>query len=191
MIPRPQDTRKPAMEKLRRILVAVKNPEVRVQPGLAKAVQIAKQLGASLELFHAISTPVFLELQPLTGSSVAEMRDEALELRLGQLEKFAARARRAGVKVHCQVAWDYPPHEAIVRRAEQCGAGLIVAIGLVEARKRPWLMRLTDWELLRVSPLPVLLLKSDRRWRKPVVLAAVDPSHARAKPAGLDAAIFA
>jgi universal stress protein E len=47
-------------------------------------------------------------------------------------------------------------------------------------------MRLTDWELLRASPVPVLLLKSSKPWRRNVVLAAVDPAHAHAKPSRLD-----
>ncbi|HEX5162295.1 MAG TPA: universal stress protein [Steroidobacteraceae bacterium] len=177
------------MEPLRRILFAVKDPERPSQPGVDKAIHIAKQLGASLELFNAISTPVFLELQPLTGTSVAELRDEALASRRKRLEKLVARARRRGVKASCSVEWDYPPHEAIIRRAETCGADLIIAEYHEGKRLKPWLLRLTDWELLRNSRLPVLLLRSERRWRKPVVLAAVDPSHARDKPARLDTAI--
>src|SRR6185436_14641495 len=48
---------------------------------------------------------------------------------------------------------------------------------------------LTDWELQRLSAQPVLLLKNARPWREPVILAAVDPAHAHAKPARLDSAI--
>jgi universal stress protein E len=50
-------------------------------------------------------------------------------------------------------------------------------------------MQLTDWELLRASPVPVLLLKTRRPWRRHIVLAAVDPSHAHAKPSRLDTLI--
>ena len=55
------------MSAIKKILVAVKNPDARRQPGVDKAIGIARQLGASVELFNAISTPVFLDLQPLTG----------------------------------------------------------------------------------------------------------------------------
>jgi hypothetical protein len=48
------------------------------------------------------------------------------------------------------------------------------------------LLHLTDWELLRYSPVPVLLVKSKKPYRNPVVLAAVDPTHANAKPTQLD-----
>jgi len=179
------------MSAIRKILIAVKNPDARRQPGVDKAVHIAKRLGASVELFNAISTPVFLELEPLNGHSLAAIKREALELRGSRLEKLAARARKHGVKATSTVEWDFPPHEAIVRRAQRTEADLIVAECHAGRRLKPWLLHLTDWELLRVSPLPVLLLKNGRRWREPTVLAAVDPSHAHAKPARLDSAIVA
>jgi universal stress protein E len=179
------------MSDFRKILIAVKNPDARRQPGVDKALHIAKQLGASVELFHAISTPVFLDLQPLTGHSVADIKREALALRTARLEKLAAQARKLGVKTTSTVVWDFPPHEAIVRGAHRAGADLIVAECHEGRRLKPWLMHLTDWELLRISPLPVLLMKNTRRWSQPVILAAVDPSHAHAKPARLDAAIIA
>jgi len=177
------------MEPIRKILLGVKNPDARKQPGVDKAIGIAKLLGASVELFNAISTPVFLELEPLTGRSVAQIKRESLELRGARLAKLAAHARKRGVKVSCHVAWDYPPHEAIVRRADEIHADLIIAECHEGRRLKPWLMHLTDWELLRLCARPVLILKNGKPWRSPVILAAVDPSHARAKPARLDGAI--
>jgi universal stress protein E len=180
------------MDPVRRILIAVKNPDRRSQRGVEKALRIAKRLGAAAELFHAISSPVFLEVQPLTGHSVAEIRKEALQLRSQRLEKIARFGRKLGVETSAHVAWDFPPHEAILRRASAIRADLIIAECHEGKRMNtPWLMHLTDWELLRLSPRPVLLLKNAREWREPVVLAAVDPSHAHAKPERLDDAIVA
>ena len=179
------------MSAIKKILVAVKNPDARRQPGVDKAIGIARLLGASVELFNAISAPVFLELEPLTGKTVAEIRREALELRAARLEKLAARARKRGVKATCSVEWDFPPHEAIVRRARSSKADLIIAECHQGLRLKPWLIHLTDWELLRTSTLPVLLLKNTRPWREPTILAAVDPSHSHDKPARLDTAIVA
>jgi universal stress protein E len=176
------------MSAIRKVLVAVKNPDARRQPGADKAIRIAKRLGASIEFFHAISEPVFLEIQPLTGTSLAELKREALDLRQKRLEKLTARARKLGVDARGTVEWDFPPHEAIVRRSIRCRADLIIA-ECHEGRRLPWLVRLTDWELLRASPVPVLLLKSGRPWRRHIVLAAVDPSHAHAKPSRLDTRI--
>jgi universal stress protein E len=179
------------MNSIRRILFAIKNPDAHRQPGLEKTISIAKAHGASLELYHAISTPVFLDVQPLTGNSLGEIRREALALRGKRLEKLAATARKHHVAVSCKVEWDFPPHEAIVRRAKSSGADLIVAECHAGRRLAPWLVHLTDWELLRASPVPVLLLKGSRAWqRRPRILAAVDPSHAHAKPSRLDSQIL-
>lgn len=179
------------MRAIRRILFAVKNPDSRKQRGIDKAIHIAKRLGASIELYHAISSPVFLDLQPLSGTSLTDLKREALELRSRRLEAHAARAQARGVEVTCKVQWDYPPHEAIVRRAALSRADLIIAEFHEGGRLKPWLMHLTDWELLRLSPVPVLLLKSTKPYERPAILAAVDPSHQHAKPAQLDAEIIA
>ena len=177
------------MHPIRRILIAVKNPDRRSQRGVEKALRIAQRLGASAELFHAISNPVFLELEPLTGHSIADIRRNSLKLRGARLEKLAARARKLGVDASTHVAWDFPPQEAIVRRAAKIHADLIVAECHEGKRLAPWLIHLTDWELLRLSPRPVLLLKNARDWTKPLILGAVDPSHAHDKPARLDTTI--
>jgi universal stress protein E len=179
------------MRAIRRILFAVKNPDSRRQLGIDKAIRIAKRLGASIELFHAISTPVFLDLQPLTGTSLADLKHESLQLRQARLDAHAARADTRGVQVSCKVQWDYPPHEAIVRRANRIKADLIIAECHEGSRLRPWLVHLTDWELLRTSPVPVLLMKNTKVYERPAILAAVDPSHQHAKPAALDGEIVA
>jgi len=168
------------------ILFAVKDPDSRRYAAVDKVIRIAKSLGASLDFFNAISTPVFLELEPLTGQSLGALKRESLALCRRQLEKLAARAHKHGVATTVAVEWDFPPHEAIVRRAKATHADLVVAECHKGHRRAPWLIRLTDWELLRESPVPVLLLKNARAWRKARLLAAVDPSHAHAKPARLD-----
>jgi universal stress protein E len=176
------------MQPIRKILIAVKNPDRRRHAVVDKAIRIAKTLGASVEFFHAIAEPVFGEVQPLTGTSLQDLRREALALRQKRIDKIVARAHGLGVEARGTVEWDYPPHEAIVRRTVRVRADLIIA-ECHEGTRHQWLMRLTDWELLRSSPVPVLLLKSGRPWRRKIVLAAVDPGHARAKPSRLDSLI--
>ena len=179
------------MSTIRRILFAVRNPGAARQPGIDKAIQIAKSCGASLELFHALTAQVFMQLQPVIEESIEDLRAREVERARTRLAKFAATARKQGVSLECSAEWDYPPHEAIVRRAMKIDADLIVAECHKGERTRPWLIHLTDWELLRTSPLPVLLLKNGRPYRRPLTLAAVDPGHAHAKPPELDAHIIA
>ena len=177
------------MSTIRRILFAVRNPEAARQPGLEKAIGIAKAFGATLELFHAIATPVYVQRQPVSDQTLDQLREQTEEVVRVRLARLMGAARERGVNVECSVAWDYPPHEAVVRRATEAGADLIIAECHKGARTRAWLLHLTDWELLRTSPLPVLLLKSSKPYRQPLTLAAVDPGHLHAKPLDLDAHI--
>jgi len=178
------------MKKLRRILVAIKNPAARQQPAVRKAAQLAKALDARLELFHAISSPVYLDAFVAQGMTLQQTRRQQGDRLTALLEKHAAGLRADGLVVDVKCEWDYPAFEAVIRRAVRTRAGLIVAERHAHRHVLPWLLRFNDWELLRRSPLPVLLVKRPQPWRKPAVLAAIDPSHSYAKPARLDAQIL-
>ena len=177
------------MQTFRKILVAVKEPQAKTQGAVTKAAQLARASGAALELFHDLDVPLFVDTN---GVDPHGFRNEARELRaraLEQMEKLAAPLRRRGLKVTVTAAWDYPAYEAIVRRATAIGADLIVAECRPGKQRAPFLMRLTDWELLRYSRVPVLLVKSANPYKNPVILSAVDPAHARAKSSRLDGEI--
>jgi universal stress protein E len=177
------------MTDIRRILFAIRNPEAARQPGMAKAIQVARAFGAKLELFHALTDALFIELARHEDNAVDRLRERVEGEARIPLVRLCDVARKHGVHAQASVEWDYPPHEAIVRRAAQIGADLIIAECHRGSRTRPWLIHLTDWELLRTSPVPVLLLKSGKPYRRPLVLAAVDPGHVHAKPAELDTRI--
>jgi universal stress protein E len=172
-----------------RILYAIRDTDPRHAAGLAKVIALAKACNAKLDLFHAISQPLLLP-ESRGEFTIADLKRDVIELHELRLEKLAERARRRGVEVTCAAHWDNPPHEAIVRRAAETGADLVVA-QCHEGRGNRWTMRLTDWELLRASPAPVLLLHGPNPYLRPTILAAVDPLHTHAKPAELDDEVLA
>jgi universal stress protein E len=177
------------MRVIRRILVAVKDPGARSLPAVNKAVQLARALGAELELFHAIDSPHYTDMLGMTADHTRQTEcDESREY-LQRLERIAARARLHTRRVSVAVEWDYPAYEAIVRRSLKIGANLIVAECHAGRRIAAGLLRLSDWELLRLSAVPVLLVKRTRPYHRPTIVMALDPSHAFAKPAQLDAEI--
>lgn len=177
------------MPEIRRILVAVKQPDETSAPVLAKATQLARALGARIELFHAIDTPLYLDQLDDAGSTRQLERAWAERVE-SQLERSAARMRRHDVEVSVAAEWDFPAYESIVRRALRTRADLILAARHAGRHVAPWLLHYSDWELLRLAPVPVLLVKKPRPWRHPVVLAAVDPLHTFAKPGRLDREIL-
>ncbi len=176
------------MRLIRRILVAIKDPTSKSLPAVAKAAQLAKALGAELELFHSIASPLYIDAYLMNRSTAIERKMRSA--RITELEKIARPLRARGLKVTVAAAWDYPVYEAIVRRALRMKADLVIAERHAGRHIVPGLLRLTDWELLRLVPVPILLVKTSGLYAHPVVLAAIDPAHTFAKPTNLDAEIL-
>jgi universal stress protein E len=178
------------MPAISRILVAIKDPRSISRPAVRKAAQIATACHAQLELFHCLTTPLYMdpvyEGQKGLKTTERELRQDALR----RLERIAATIRQPGLKITAAADWDYPAYDAIVRRALRIKADLIVASVHAGPHLLPGLLRLTDWELVRLSPVPLLLIKNPRPYHRPAVLVAVDPAHAFAKPLRLDAELL-
>jgi len=166
------------------ILVAVRDPTDKAQVALAKAALIAQRCGASLTLFHAFSNPSPLP-DPLPSDPTRILDAFAKQCRAA-LRSLARPLRAKGVRVRCEVAWDFPPAHAIVRRVLADKPDLDVAASRRHSRIARWFLNNSDWELIRECPCPVWFVKDPRLAKNPHVLTAVDPAHARAKPAGLD-----
>jgi len=178
------------MSRIRRILVAVKDPWARSLPAVEKATQLARALGARLQLFCALSDPLYLDVAETEGVSLPELERAAYARAAGRLDTLARRAHKAGVRAQSAVQWDFPPHEAVIRAARHFGADLIVAERHATPHHVAWMLRFTDFELLRLAPMPVLLVKTRRAYDRPRILAAVDPSHSFSKPLRLDREIL-
>jgi universal stress protein E len=178
------------MTAIRSILVAVKDPDSKVLPALDKAARLAKAFGARLDLFHGITEPVLADAYLYANGEFRKLRHETRARHRERLEARAKPLREQGIEVRVYADWDFPAHEAIVRHARRHKSGLIVAECHQGRRTAPWLMHLTDWELLRTSPVPVLLVRNGATWQDLNVLAAIDPAHTFAKPTKLDARIL-
>ena len=177
------------MYRFRRVLVPIRKLNVRRSVGAERAAQIATGCGARLELFHDLSTPVFVDALYESGKSLATLT-RAMRIRaLQQLERLAVPLRKRGLKVTTAAVWDFPPYEAVIRRALSSRADLIVAHKRGHHEFKT-LLGYTDWELLRASPVPLLLIKTPRHRARSPVLAAIDPRHASARPAPLEREIL-
>jgi universal stress protein E len=178
---------------IRRILVAVKDVRSGNSHTLKKAAQLARALGASIDLFHALTEPVPVDAFLFASQGLKKFETDA-RLRclrcLRRLDLLAAPMRRNGLEVSTSAVWDFPAQDALIRHALRTKADLVVAQRHASRHVAPWFLRYTDWELLRRSPVPVLLIKTTRQYTSTNVLAAIDPSHAFAKTASLDDAIL-
>ncbi len=191
-IPRGAGRRKiAAMEsfELKRILVAISNPLAGSNRAVRRAVELARRTGAALEFFNAIRSP---------GFAYGVARAEALKLmraaaaqNLAALDRMAKPLRREELLIETTVHSGDVLHEVILRRARSSGADLIVIEAHEHSVFARVLLKQMDFELIRRSPVPLLIVKGSRAWRAPRVLAALDPFHTHDKPRGLDATIVA
>ncbi len=160
--------------RIRRILVAIRDLHHPPRAELRKAAEIARTAKATLELFHVLD-------------EAARTHEPAKARKAGQrLDSLTRLTCFHGLKVTSQASRDYPPHEAIIRRAIRIRADLVIVATRTRGLTGRLLLRNTDWELIRQCPCPLLLVKSPRAYAKSVVLVAVDPFHAHSKPAHLD-----
>jgi universal stress protein E len=178
------------MSAIRRILVAVKELQATSHPAVLKAAQLARACVAEVQLFHSLATPLYTDLYAMGDKSLEGLEQNLRQRALGRLEVIADQLRQHSIKVTVAADWDFPVYEAIIRRALSIKADLIIVSRHSGRHTAPWLLRLTDWELVRLSPIPVLLVKNPHAYRHPAVLAAIDPTHAYAKPLQLDKQIL-
>jgi universal stress protein E len=178
--------------RIRKILVAIRDERRAPRSQLRKSASLARAMGASVELFHAINEPMALEAirHGHTGRSTEQTMAEGAQRSQQRLERLRRADFFEGLDVQTSVTWDYPPHEAVVRRALAIRADLVIAATQPHRQAARLLLTNTDWELIRHCPCPLLLVKSSRDYRKPAVIGAVDPFHAHAKPARLDGRIL-
>jgi len=178
---------------IRRILVAIRDEHRAPRGPLRKAAALAKANGASIELFHAVNAPEALDALRrgyIAGRDARKVADTVRHRSLKRLERLAALEEFNGLKVSCVATWDFPSHEAIIRRVLATDADLVIAAVQPKSVGSRWLLANTDWELIRSCPCPVLIAKTRHAWRRPAVIAAIDPFHAHDKPAALDRQIL-
>ncbi|HEV2702781.1 MAG TPA: universal stress protein [Steroidobacteraceae bacterium] len=179
------------MKKLRRILVTVADLAQEQRGVLRRAASLARASGARIELFHAVTEPHFYSRG--SGNGILDLQitpGESLRAAQECLARIARSRLLTGCRVEAVAVWEKPAHEAIIRHALATRADLILSGTRSRGLASRLLLRHTDWELLRHAPMPVWLVKSERTASKAVVLAAIDPLHANAKPTQLDPLIL-
>src|SRR6202023_2338124 len=114
------------MPAINRILVAVKELDGKPLPAVLKGAQLARAYGAQLELFHGLTTPLYTDPVMAGERGLVPLEQDLRQKARRRLEAIADRLRVHSIKVTISAEWDYPAHEAIIRRAHAIKADLIV-----------------------------------------------------------------
>lgn len=173
------------MIKLNKVLVVVE-PDKESQLALEKVLVLEKLQEIEIKLVACDYTQYLVEGYYFDAVDIPKLRQEYLNERKEALEAIAEPLRENGLEVETEAFWGHPGYEVLIREAIAYEADLIV----LHTRRHSALSRMfltsDDWQLVRCSPVPLLLVK-EKPWKDtPSILAAVDPMHARHKPQGLD-----
>jgi universal stress protein E len=173
------------MKRLDRIL-AVIDPTSFAQPALDKGKFLARQFGATLELFICDYDPSLNGRPFFDTEKLRELREEFITERVEFLEERADELRAEGIAIETHVHWDNPVFKGIVRRVQESSPDLVLKDTHHHSAIRRTLLSNTDWSLIRACPAPLLLAKPGEWHESPRIVAALDPEHLGDKPAALD-----
>lgn len=171
-------------------ILAVVDPYAEDSPVIARAVELAKQLGMGIDLFSCYYEPplaseVAGEFIPYTDNCEVTLRQQ-----LGLLHELAEPYANENVDITIKAAWDSPLFEGVIREVLRSTPRFVMKETHYHSTIARALFSNTDWQLIRQCPAPVWLVKSDGSFVNPTIMAAVDPTNDADQDASLDALIM-
>jgi universal stress protein E len=151
------------------------DPTAAHQPALVRAQELALAFGSRLELFACHVTPAS------NGLHVDEVR----------LEELARGTRELGIETTTDAASHPVLHTGILRKVLQARPSLVVKDTHPHTLLRRSVIANTDWQLIRLSPAPILFVRPGAWGEPPRIAAAVDVAFPGEKPVALDHELLA
>lgn len=167
-------------------ILAIVEPDTHPNEVVARAIWLAGLTKCDLELAYCDSDIGALNEGLLVSN---EARDIAREIQAAQQEIIAELAQPAidaGIKVNTTVLEERPIAEAAMHLAVDMAPRFVLKGTHFHSTAERAIFVDTDWQLIRSCPFPLWLVKQNAVREKPVIVAAVDPTHSHDKPAELD-----
>ncbi|MGH8509596.1 MAG: universal stress protein, partial [Gammaproteobacteria bacterium] len=168
------------------MLLQSAEPYSQPEPALARAVFLARETNATLELFLSDQSPSRLGQTSLKGYARADLRGTQ-----GALEAVADRlVNGEQLTVATEVISSRDPIEAIMEKVRQTRPDMMVKTTRHDSTLTRTLFNSTDWHLVRDCPCPLLLVKGHDVWETRRIIACIDPAHIHSDAETLDDAIM-
>lgn len=172
-------------------ILLVVDAGMRRTPAFDRAVHLARRSGAAL---HLLMVDYFAAVDAvgLVNTQVMKLARRAhLAEREEWLRELALDLRSRHLQVSCEVLWGRPAYEKIIAQVRARKPDLVIK-DLSGTQDLPRLLsNPSDWQLLRLCPAPLLLVRQSEHVPSHRVLAAVDPVHESEQALQLDARILA
>jgi universal stress protein E len=171
-----------------KILVVVE-PDNSPRAIVKRAAWAAKLLGCELELLLCDSSVSVLGDGFFVSNEAREIGRKIRQAQEEIINDFAEDARIEGVTVTTVVIDERPIADAVLARALDCDPRYVMKGTHYHSVAERAIMVDADWQLIRMCPYPLWLVKAGDFQDDPYMVAAVDPTHEHDKPAALDHAI--
>jgi universal stress protein E len=157
------------------ILVVVEH-SAPVSKLMSKAVGLARQLGAGLELFLCDSEQAYVLAHAYDQHGIDAARSASVAAGQRYLSGLRELANAAGIETAIDAQCESPLYEAVVRKVLRSAPDMVIKALSAESASNRGTPDPNDWQLMRTCP-ATLMLSGHREWSEPPhVAAAVDAS---------------
>ena len=156
------------------ILVVVDRAHDASEP-IAKAVTLARQSGARIELFLCESEQAYELAHAYDREGIDQSRAASTSQARAYLADLKAFANAPDLKITLDASCESPMYEGIVRKVLRSRPDLVIK-GAAGGERRNRTLDPNDWQLARTCPVTVMLTRSRAWGHPPRFAAAVDAS---------------
>jgi len=157
-------------------ILVVLEADAKHQPALDRGIWLAERTGATLDL---LVCDYDQDLSAGSGQfDSAALESARRRLLASHRHTLDARARplsARGISVRIDVRWEHPLDAAVLRKAAETGADLVVKSTHYHAGLGRTLFSAADWNLMTRCPVDLWLVKPRPIAQKPTILTAIDP----------------
>ncbi|MDH4073096.1 MAG: universal stress protein [Gammaproteobacteria bacterium] len=171
-----------------KILVIIE-PDVHPAEVVSRAAWLAKLTRCELELLLCDPDIGVLREGFFLSNEAKEIAGKIRTAQREIIEEIAQPARDAGISVSIDVLEERPIADGVLHRAVDMNPRFVMKGTQYHSAAERSIFVDTDWQLVRSCPYPLWLVKPHEIRQKPVIVAAVDPTHSHDKPAALDQVI--
>jgi len=154
-----------------RELLVVADQKGNSNPAFMHALEVAKNTGAKIELIGFVHAAGVDSSEILSQSEKRKIHHKFIDDKLEKIESFLAGIDLGDVRVNADVVWERSFERWVTARCSQKSFDMIFKTG---HRSESTTHEPSDWQLMRHSPDPVMIV-GDKPWKEGgKILAALD-----------------
>ena len=173
------------VDTIKKILVCL-DPDREQQPALKKAIYLAGQYKAKIELFLAVYNRGLVSNLFFSSEEFEAAKKGFLNSQKRWVESYKEEVTKHQLDCDVSVVWHKPLYEAIIQRAKEAEVDLVIK----STHDHPTINKVfftpNDWQLLKSCPIPLILAKQETSDSYKTIIAAIDPAQNNDKPEALN-----